>query len=199
MPDPFCADVAELADAPARGAVGRKPMRVQLPPPAPLYSRRGWNSRHDGLKPRWTSGSVPVQPRPSRPLMRPCVEQKTGRFQKPLRLTARGRASRPGRTNFIDGWWNEYTRVSETRGRKPVQVRILSRRPLWLAIARRFAPALRAAHLHTIEGSCSVSASSSSQQETRLSSGQHGCKSRRSDHFCRVVQREPSALYTESR
>ena len=30
---------------------------------------------------------------------------------------------------FIDGWWNVYTRVSETRGRKPVQVRILSRRP----------------------------------------------------------------------
>ena len=32
---------------------------------------------------------------------------------------------------FFGEWWNAYTRVSETRGRKPVQVRILSRRPLW--------------------------------------------------------------------
>jgi hypothetical protein len=64
----------ETAYAPAREAGGRKPMRVQFPPPAPI-SRRGWNSRHGGLKPRWTLGSVPVQFRPPRSIMRPCVEQ----------------------------------------------------------------------------------------------------------------------------
>ena len=31
---------------------------------------------------------------------------------------------------IFDGWWNVYTRVSETRGRKPVQVRVLFRRPI---------------------------------------------------------------------
>ena len=72
------------------------------------------------------------------------------------------RAPRPGRTNFFGEWWNGYTRVSETRERKLVQVRILSRRPIWLGGARGFAPALRAAHLRTTE-SCSVSASSSKQ------------------------------------
>ena len=64
----------ETAYAPAREAGGRKPVRVQFPPSAP-FSRRGWNSRHSGLKPRWTFGSVPVQPRPPRPIMRLCVEQ----------------------------------------------------------------------------------------------------------------------------
>lgn len=32
---------------------------------------------------------------------------------------------------FFGGWWNAYTRVSETRGREPVQVRVLSRRPIF--------------------------------------------------------------------
>ena len=63
----------ETAYAPAREAGGRKPVRVQFPPSVP-FSRRGWNSRHSGLKPRWTLGSVPVQPRSPRPLLRPCVE-----------------------------------------------------------------------------------------------------------------------------
>lgn len=183
MPDPFCADVAELADAPARGAVGRKPMRVQLPPPAPLYSRRGWNRRHGGLKPRRTlrvrAGATPAAAT-NYAAVRGIEDRAVSKTAAPHGAWA---CKSPRPHQFIDGWWNEYTRVSETRGRKPVQVRILSRRPLWLAIARRFAPALRAAHLRTIKGSCSVSASSSSQQETRLSSGQRGCKSRRSDHF----------------
>src|SRR5687767_4850265 len=48
----------------------------------------------------------------------------------PAALMARGRATRPGHTNFFGEWWSEYTRVSETRGRKPVQVQILSRRPI---------------------------------------------------------------------
>ena len=40
---------------------------------------------------------------------------------------------------FFGEWWNGYTRVSETRGRKLVQVQILSRRPI-LAYARAGSP-----------------------------------------------------------
>ena len=36
----------------------------------------------------------------------------------------------PAAPNFFGEWWNVYTRVLETRGRKPVQVQILSRRPI---------------------------------------------------------------------
>jgi hypothetical protein len=157
VPDPFCADVAELADAPAREAVGRKPVRVQLPPPAPLLSRRGWNSRHGGLKPRRTlrvrAGATPVAAT-NHAAVRGIEDRAVSKTAAPHGAWA---CKSPRPHQFIDGWWNEYTRVSETRGRKPVQVRILSRRPF--------------------------SASSSSQQETRLSSGQRGCKSRRSDHL----------------
>jgi hypothetical protein len=72
-------------------------------------SRRGWNGRHSGLKPRWTQGSVPVQPRPPRPLLRPCVECRPGGFKNRCADEARGRASRPGRTNLSTGG-GTYTR-----------------------------------------------------------------------------------------
>lgn len=35
----------------------------------------------------------------------------------------------PAAPNLFGEWWSVYTRVSETRGRKPVQVQTLSRRP----------------------------------------------------------------------
>lgn len=119
------------------------------------FSRRGWNSRHGGPKPRWTksvrAGATPAVAT----ILRPCLEQETERFQKPLRFTARGRASRPGRTNFSTGGGMD-TRESQ---------KLVS------------------------ESSCR-------------------CESCPVDHFldsclrtifCRVVQREPSVLYSESR
>ena len=38
------------------------------------FSRRGVISKHGGLKIRWASSPVPVQLRPPRPILRPCVK-----------------------------------------------------------------------------------------------------------------------------
>ena len=65
--------------------------------------------------------------------------------------SARERASRSGRTNFFGEWWNGYTRVSETRERKLVQVRILSRRPISMATSNKSSsPASQAGHRSAI-------------------------------------------------
>lgn len=62
-----------IAYAPARGAGGREPMRVQPPSSAPFFRGVVGTSRHGGFKLRRATEPVPVQLRPPRP-MRPCVE-----------------------------------------------------------------------------------------------------------------------------
>lgn len=54
----------ETADAPARGAGGRKPMRVQLPPPAPIY-RRVVERIHASLRNSWAQARAGANPVPS--------------------------------------------------------------------------------------------------------------------------------------
>ena len=61
------ADVAELGDAAARGAVGREPNRGATPLVRTSFFAAWLECRHGGLKPRWASLPVPVRLRPPRP------------------------------------------------------------------------------------------------------------------------------------
>lgn len=93
-------------------------------------SRRGWN----------------VDTTASKPVGRDCPcrcdsgrrDQLCGRVwnRRPGGLKNRRAAKRvsvqvaPAAPDLFGEWWSVYTRVSETRGRKPMQVQVLSRRPI---------------------------------------------------------------------
>ena len=104
----------------ARSAEMAKPRakRVGELSGCPLGSEAN-NSRPGGLKNRCAQRRVSV---------------RLTRFDRGLapHLLVRRSASlhAPAAPIYFGEWWSGYTRVSETRGRKPMQVRILSRRPI---------------------------------------------------------------------
>ena len=124
---------------------------------------------------------VPVRIRPPRPnaAVRGTVDRAVLKTAAPS--WARGRANRPGRTNFIGEWWNAYTRVSETRGRKLVQVRILSRRPNFDALSsnENRSPASQAGNAGAGGQQADRHAAGVGRSSERVSASH----SRRGDHF----------------
>lgn len=130
MDAPFYADVAELGDAAARGAVGRMPTRGATPLVRTNFFAAWLECRHGGLKTRWAS--CPCRCDSGR------RDQLCGRVwnRRPGGLKNRRAARRvsvqvaPAAPDSFGEWWSVYTRVSETRGRKPMQVQVLSRRPI---------------------------------------------------------------------
>lgn len=169
----YFADVAELADAPARGAGGRKPVRVQLPPSAPFY--RGVVGTGD------TAGLNPAGPK-----------------------RVRAGATPAAATIICGRAWNVDRAVSKTAApTRRVGVQVAPAAPIYRRVVERIHASLRNSWAKARAGanpvpSTNFTASSSSEQEIRLSSGQHGCKSRRAisrrqtevlrkTSFCRVV------------
>ena len=124
-------------DASARGADGRKSVRVRFPLSAPIF--RGVVKLGNTADSKPAGRHCPCRCESGRrdQLCGRAWNSRPGGLKNRCAAPARGRASRPGRTNFFGEWWNVYTRVSETRGRKPVQVQFLSRRPIFSAASNK--------------------------------------------------------------
>jgi hypothetical protein len=99
VPDPFCGR-GGTGYAPGRESGERKLVRVQVPPPAPISSRRGWNGDTVDSKP--AGRNCPCRCKSGRrdQLCGRAWNSRPGGLKNRCAAQARGRASRPGRTPF---------------------------------------------------------------------------------------------------
>ena len=164
---PFFRDVAEQQLQRAVNAPSSRTAEVQVLPSRPCRQSVGSDAS------RWYREERSASLRAGSIFSADVAEQHTRRPEMPAGASSCGCDSlRPHQ--FFGGWWNAYTRVSETRGREPVQVRVLSRRPIF--------------------------ASSSSEFRRPVSQADNtGANPVEATNFRRVVQSEPSGLYPESR
>lgn len=93
-------------------------------------SRRGWNSRHGGLKPLWASCPCRCDSGRRDHLCGRAWNRRPGGLKNRRAVRRVSVQVAPAAPDFFGEWWSVYTRVSETRGRKPMQVQVLSRRPI---------------------------------------------------------------------